>query len=275
MLLVVLLKLFVIAFPVIGVASRQVPVVDGVLGGVRTPSSAAELENVKAPATATSAAASATSTRTPGQLRVVENSGICETTPGVFQASGYGDLSSTESIWFWFFEARNNPETAPLALWFNGGVRFFYSTSGNWDVYYVPTANPDPYPPDITSYLATIQSQIGAQVTWEETNDDVYDNFASTGDWMRNSRPDLETVINAGIRTIVYDGDADYILNYDGVEAMVNALNTTFTPLFQQQQFATFTVAGQAAGLYKNAGTFSYVRIYGAGHEVPAYKLCK
>jgi len=24
-------------------------------------------------------------------------------------------------MWFWFFEARNSPETAPLATWFNGG----------------------------------------------------------------------------------------------------------------------------------------------------------
>ena len=81
---------------------------------------------------------------------------------------------------------------------------------------------------------------IGALSDWEETNDQVYDNFARTGDWMTNSRPHLETVINAGVRTIVYDGDAvslsvperdarrltsrvpqDYILNFNGVEAMV------------------------------------------------------
>jgi hypothetical protein len=30
---------------------------------------------------------------------------------------------------------------------------------------------------------------------------------------MRNSRPALESVINAGVRTLVFDGDADYILN--------------------------------------------------------------
>jgi hypothetical protein len=62
------------------------------------------------------AAISGASTPTPGKLRVVENSGICgtcicldppaaltsfaETTPGVYQASGYGDLSANESMWF-------------------------------------------------------------------------------------------------------------------------------------------------------------------------------
>lgn len=37
--------------------------------------------------------------------------------------------------------------------------------------------------------------------------------------------------------------------------------------------FQSYTVAGQVTGLFKNAGTFSYVRIFGAGHEVPAYKV--
>lgn len=68
---------------------------------------------------------------------------VLETTPGVYQASGYGDLTATESIWcvvhqviqvdkfiarhrFWFFAARKNSDTAPLALWFNGGVRLLF-----------------------------------------------------------------------------------------------------------------------------------------------------
>ena len=82
--------------------------------------------------------------------------------------------------------------------------------AGNYDVYYVLAQNPDPYPPDLTTYLTSksLVSKIGAEATWQESSDTVYDNFASTGDWMTNSRPFLETVINAGVRTIVYDGDA-------------------------------------------------------------------
>lgn len=68
--------------------ARQIPVVDGVIGGVRTTSRPLNVDVAFAPAATT-----------PGKLRVVENSGICETTPGVYQASGYGDLTSSESIW--------------------------------------------------------------------------------------------------------------------------------------------------------------------------------
>ena len=70
------------------------------------------------------------------------------------------------------------------------------------------------------------------------------------------------------------DTTQDYILNFNGVEAMVDALNTEFSALYAQQTFTPYKVAGQTTGEYKNAGTFSYLRIYGAGHEVPAYKVC-
>lgn len=47
--------------------------------------------------------------------------GICETTPGVKSYSGYVDLAPDSHTFFWFFEARNNPESAPLTVWLNGG----------------------------------------------------------------------------------------------------------------------------------------------------------
>lgn len=54
-------------------------------------------------------------------LRYVTDSGVCETTPGVHQVSGYVDIQPSMNMWFWFFEARNSPDTAPFTLWFNGG----------------------------------------------------------------------------------------------------------------------------------------------------------
>ncbi|KAK2781854.1 hypothetical protein FQN53_000281 [Emmonsiellopsis sp. PD_33] len=59
--------------------------------------------------------------------------GICETTPGVKSYAGYvhlppgtlEDLGEDQdypiNTFFWFFEARKDPENAPLSIWMNGG----------------------------------------------------------------------------------------------------------------------------------------------------------
>jgi hypothetical protein len=129
---------------------------------------------------------------------------------------------------------------------------------GIWDVYYVPTKYPDPYPAPFDKYLnnPAVASKIGSHGEWREVNRDVYDNFAKTGDWMRSSMPDLEKVINAGVRTVIYDGDADYILNFKGVEAMVY---TSPHPFFSHFKFALTTVPVFTGRLSKD-GLFVGVR---------------
>ncbi|KDN39349.1 hypothetical protein RSAG8_08866, partial [Rhizoctonia solani AG-8 WAC10335] len=44
---------------------------------------------------------------------------LCD--PSVKQYSGYFDVSEDKHLFFWFFEARDNPESAPVAIWLNGG----------------------------------------------------------------------------------------------------------------------------------------------------------
>ena len=95
----------------------------------------------------------------------------------------------------------------------------------------MPTANPDPYPPTLEPYLqsSAVTSEIGSQSAWVESNLNIYNQFAATGDWMRSSRPNLEAVIDACVRTIIYVGDADFIVNYMGIEAMVRVLRFLLT----------------------------------------------
>lgn len=90
MLFSVLTALLAIVPNALPALAGQVPVVEGTVGGVRSVTSKLHAD-AKSPAK---------SQPTPGKLRVTENSGVCETTPGVYQASGYGDLTSNESLWY-------------------------------------------------------------------------------------------------------------------------------------------------------------------------------
>ena len=85
-------------------------------------------------------------------------------------------------------------------------------------IYFVPGFINDTYPPDFTTYLLSVTSSIGVDVgvRYAESNLSVYNAFGQTGmwtiiyhvsdgqlsllgDWMSNARPNLETVINAGV----------------------------------------------------------------------------
>ena len=92
---------------------------------------------------------------------------------------------------------------------------------------------------------------------------------------MKTSRPHLEKVINAGIRTVIYAGDADYICNYQGVENMVNALRFTHSSQYASTPWTTWKVDGVTVGQFKNAGSFSYVRVsrFVPQFEAPSFRL--
>ncbi|KAH8895308.1 alpha/beta-hydrolase [Thozetella sp. PMI_491] len=69
------------------------------------------------------------STVYPGASVSYKETRICETTDGVKAYSGYIHLPPAPAegrsyevhTWFWFFEARKNPQNAPLTLWLQGG----------------------------------------------------------------------------------------------------------------------------------------------------------
>ncbi|KAE9368214.1 carboxypeptidase-like protein S1 [Stipitochalara longipes BDJ] len=410
---------------------------------------------------------------TGAKIDFVTNSGICETTPGVNQYSGYLSVGSNENMWFWFFEARNNATTAPLATWFNGGpgcssmiglfqengpchfvngdstpslnpysfneyanmlyvdqpigtgfsygtdpttstvtaapyvwkllqaffaqfpqyesrdfgiftesygghygpefasyfesqnaaiakgtvtgqnlslialginngwydsilqykayVDFSYNNTykalitssqhtsylstytssclpllqkctsvtgsnsacenadntcyndiegplsevADFDVYDIREPSNDPYPPE--TYVTYLQSQsvmtaIGAKSTYAECPDAPYEKFTSTGDDARSFLATLSTVVQSGITTLIWAGDADWICNWFGGLAVANAITYSGQSTFQNKAVSSYTVAGTAAGTFKTVGNLSWLRVFGAGHEVPYYQ---
>ena len=105
-------------------------------------------------------------------------------------------------------------------------TNMFYLLGGTtWDPYYVLASAPDTFPRALEPYLddPEVASKIGglANGRWRRSNLTIVNNFTATGDWMRTSRSDLEKVINAGVQTVLYDGDADYYMNFIGLEALV------------------------------------------------------
>jgi len=48
-------------------------------------------------------------------------------------------------------------------------------------------------------------------------------------------------------------------------------MRTRFSADYNTKPWLPYRVRGITTGQYKQAGTFAYLRVYGAGHEVPAY----
>jgi cathepsin A (carboxypeptidase C) len=53
-------------------------------------------------------------------LRVKKEIKLCD--PAVQQYAGYLDIEDRH-FYFWFFESRSKPESDPVLLWLNGGVK--------------------------------------------------------------------------------------------------------------------------------------------------------
>lgn len=169
----------------------------------------------------------------------------------------------------------------------------------DFDVYDIRQPSNDPYPPE--TYVAYLQrpdimKAIGAQVTYGECPDDPYYLIANTGDDARSFLDTLSTVVQSGISTLIWAGDAgkcafllqafpsceavhlttqyciDWICNYLGNERAVNKVDYSDSAEFQAAPLQEYVLNGTSYGQFKGAGNLNYWRVYAAGHEVAYYR---
>lgn len=134
----------------------------------------------------------------------------------------------------------------------------------------------DPTPPTyFTDYLnlASTQDALGVNLNYTESNNDVYYAFQKTGDFVYpNFLTDLEAILNNSVRVALIYGDADYICNWFGGQAVSLQIEYTHSAEFRAAGYAPFLVDGTEYGEVRQYGNFSFLRIYEAGHEVPFYQ---
>ncbi|KAL6407480.1 carboxypeptidase S1 [Ilyonectria robusta] len=142
----------------------------------------------------------------------------------------------------------------------------------DFDVYDIRASSDDAFPPETyATYLQTsaVMKAIGAQSTYGECPSAPYNKFMASGDRGRSFLHTLSQVIDSNITVLIWAGDADWICNWMG---NYRVLNSIAKPAFVSAPLKPYTVNGTKYGEYKTSGNLSWLRVYGAGHEVPAYQ---
>jgi len=154
-----------------------------------------------------------------------------------------------------------------------------YSTSG-LSFYDIRQDFPSPFPSE--AYLEYLNSgqvmqSLGVQVNYTESSNAVYYDFGATGDEINYVLSDLATLLSMNVRVALIYGDADYICNWLGGEAV----SLQLAQVAPYPYTLNFGVAGYAdivtnetyvGGEVRQYGNLSFARIYNAGHQVPAYQ---
>lgn len=141
----------------------------------------------------------------------------------------------------------------------------------DFDYYDVREPSNDPYPPSAyQSYInqASIRSKIGARVSYTQCSNTVQGSFENFGDDSRSTLSTMLGDVQSGIQILMWAGDADFICNYLG---NFNVAQQVAPSGFNSKSLQKYTVNGVTGGLFKTQSNFSWLQVYGAGHEVPYY----
>lgn len=102
---------------------------------------------------------------------------------------------------------------------------------------------------------------------WEECSPDVHADMM--GDWGRRYDGLLPELLAAGVRTLVYAGDQDFICNWIGNSRWLAALDWPHAQEWRDAPDLTWFVGTQPAGLARTTHALTFLRVYQAGHMVP------
>jgi cathepsin A (carboxypeptidase C) len=118
-----------------------------------------------------------------------------------------------------------------------------------------------------------VMEALGVEVgSYESCNTDINRDFLFHGDWMFPMYRLVPELLKK-IPVLIYAGDADFICNWLGNRAWVNALEWEGQDGFSKADTKGLKIAGDKEskdyGNVKSSGNFTFMQIYKAGHMTP------
>merc|ERR1712070_1043956 len=99
---------------------------------------------------------------------------------------------------------------------------------------------------------------------WESCNMGI--NLRFHTDWMKDFSPYVADLLNAGIPSLIYAGDVDFICNYLGNKAWTLNLDWQHTSEFNDAEEHEW----DSSGLARTSNGLTFLQVYDAGHMVPS-----
>jgi len=113
-------------------------------------------------------------------------------------------------------------------------------------------------------------SSIGVQnKEWDMCNGDVYNHLKP--DIVKPFMSEVEEILGHKIKVLLYSGDLDFVCNWEGGLEWTNKLKWEGEAGFKSAEFQQwFKEEGVPAGEVKKYDLLTFVKVYDAGHIVPA-----
>lgn len=120
----------------------------------------------------------------------------------------------------------------------------------------------------------------GPVAEWVEASDKVGEDFERSVDYSFSYDTYVADLLDGGIRVLIYTGDADLMCNWQGNHAWTSALEWSGKQGFNAAEERAFIAHDpldvrappQDAGLLRSFENFAVLRVFNAGHMVPAHQ---
>jgi cathepsin A (carboxypeptidase C) len=98
---------------------------------------------------------------------------------------------------------------------------------------------------------------------WTECNNTVHTELSA--DWITDFTNTLGTLLDSGLRVLIYHGDKDFICNWRGGETLTNSIPWSGASDFTKLNYTQLADFGE----YRHLDNLTFYRVYNAGHMVP------